>query len=80
MLGTDVQKFLPYFNELGFPVYSISLRGQAGSDAPPGAKVGGTLHQHASDVAAYIKQEIKRPAVIVGHSFGGLIVHRLVSI
>ena len=39
---------------------------------------GGTLATHAADVADVAKRALSRTPIIVGHSFGGLVVQRLV--
>mmetsp|Transcript_73560 Transcript_73560/g.137451 ORF Transcript_73560/g.137451 Transcript_73560/m.137451 type:complete len:379 (+) Transcript_73560:45-1181(+) len=75
--------FLPYFRERGFNSYALSLRGQGqGSVAVEEAlPVAGTLETHAADVAAYaaaLHGQHGQPVVVVGHSFGGLIVQRAV--
>ena len=72
--------FMEYFAKEGFSSYSISMRGQAGSGIAEGAKNGGTLVRHALDLAELIEREIKEPVVLVGHSFGGLIVQRYMPI
>ena len=69
-------KFMDYFGREGFKNHSISLRGQAGSDVPESAKSGGTLVQHASDIAEYINDAISGPTIIIGHSLGGLVVQK----
>lgn len=66
------EKFLPFFADLGFDCYAVSLRAQGGSTKPPGAKVAGTLATHASDVASFTAS-LPRPPVIIAHSFGGLV-------
>lgn len=75
--------YLGFFREQGFPTFAISLKGQ-GKGAYPGKRpaVAGTLESHAADVEAYVQhlhRELGMPIVIVGHSFGGLIVQRAVT-
>lgn len=65
---------MPYFSQHGYDCYALSLLGQGESDSPSGASVAGTLQTHASDVADFIQKEIRIPPVLLGHSFGGLIV------
>ncbi|CAN0915242.1 hypothetical protein LINGRAHAP2_LOCUS29014 [Linum grandiflorum] len=67
------EHWLPFFSASGFDCYAISLLGQGESDAPSGS-VAGTLQTHAGDVADFIQKTINFPPVLLGHSFGGLIV------
>ncbi|GFP85316.1 hypothetical protein PHJA_000675300 [Phtheirospermum japonicum] len=67
------EHWLPYFSQNGFDCYALSLLGQGESDSPAGA-VAGSLQTHAADVADFIRNEIQSPPVLLGHSFGGLIV------
>ncbi|CAI5482721.1 unnamed protein product [Closterium sp. Yama58-4] len=66
-------KWMPYLSALGFDCFAISILGQGGSDVP-NAPVAGTIQSHAADVSNVIRQLVGRPPVLVGHSFGGLIV------
>ncbi|CAI9110676.1 OLC1v1010742C1 [Oldenlandia corymbosa var. corymbosa] len=72
------EHWLPYFSQNGYDCYALSLLGQGESDAPTG-QVAGTLQTHARDVADFIQKEIKLPPVLVGHSFGGLIVQYYIA-
>ncbi|CAN8232506.1 unnamed protein product [Cochlearia groenlandica] len=67
--------WLSFFSSYGFDSYAISLLGQGESDEPSGP-VAGTLETHASDIADFIQSNLSSssPPVLVGHSFGGLIV------
>ncbi|KAK4410192.1 hypothetical protein Sango_0092200 [Sesamum angolense] len=67
------EHWLPFFSQHGFDCYALSLLGQGESDSPDGA-VAGSLQTHAADVADFIQKEIQLPPVLLGHSFGGLIV------
>ncbi|XP_019057117.1 PREDICTED: putative methylesterase 13, chloroplastic isoform X2 [Tarenaya hassleriana] len=68
------EHWLPFFSSSGFDTYAVSLLGQGESDVPSG-KVAGTLQTHASDIADFIKANLSSsPPVLIGHSFGGLIV------
>ncbi|KAI3462541.1 hypothetical protein Pfo_019204 [Paulownia fortunei] len=67
------EHWLPLFSQHGFDCYALSLLGQGESDSPAGA-VAGSLQTHAADVADFIQKEIQSPPVLLGHSFGGLIV------
>ncbi|CAK9169854.1 unnamed protein product [Ilex paraguariensis] len=52
------------------------IRGE--SDAP-GGSVAGSLLTHAGNVADFIGKEIRIPPILLGHSFGGLIVQYYVA-
>ncbi|KAL0725174.1 hypothetical protein Bca4012_039773 [Brassica carinata] len=68
------EHWLPFFSSSGFDSYAISLLGQGESDEPLGT-VAGTLETHASDIANFIESNLSSsPPVLIGHSFGGLIV------
>ncbi|OVA04972.1 hypothetical protein BVC80_1211g35 [Macleaya cordata] len=70
--------WLPFFSGFGYDSYAVSLLGQGESDAPEGTSAG-TIQTHASDVASFIQKEISLPPVLLGHSFGGLIVQSYIS-
>ncbi|KAK9816393.1 hypothetical protein WJX74_004238 [Apatococcus lobatus] len=70
-------KFLPYFNEAGFDVTAISLRGQGRSEVAPGQKDGGTIRSHADDLAEVISGMDQQP-ILISHSLGGLVAQRYV--
>ncbi|KAJ3686062.1 hypothetical protein LUZ61_015226 [Rhynchospora tenuis] len=72
------EHWMPFFSSSGLHCYAISLLGQGESDVPQGAAAG-TLETHASDIADFIKQEISVPPVLIGHSFGGLIIQSYLS-
>ncbi|KAG2500407.1 hypothetical protein HYH03_001978 [Edaphochlamys debaryana] len=77
------ENFLPYFSARGYDAYAVSMRAQGGSDpAPPGTAVAGTLDTLAADVASVVTavqaESGGRAPVVVGHSFGGLIVQKYV--
>ncbi|GAV89542.1 Abhydrolase_6 domain-containing protein [Cephalotus follicularis] len=65
--------WLPFFSSCGFDCYAISLLGQGESDVPLGT-VAGSLQTHAGDVAYFIQKKLTLPPVLLGHSFGGLII------
>ncbi|KAK2359337.1 alpha/beta-Hydrolases superfamily protein [Trifolium repens] len=72
------EQWLPFFSESGYDCYSLSLLGQGESDEPEDT-VAGTLQTHAGDVADFIHQNITAPPVLLGHSFGGLIIQYYIS-
>ena len=75
------EHFMPYSSARGFDSVAVSLRGRGKSGPPPrGLKAGGTLESHADDVAAVAEMlvsEGRRPPIVVGHSFGGMVVEKL---
>ncbi|KAK9700189.1 hypothetical protein RND81_08G222200 [Saponaria officinalis] len=72
------ENWLPFFSNHGFDCYALSLIAQGESDAPAD-KVAGTLETHAADIAHFIQNELSSPPVLLGHSFGGLIVQYYLS-
>ncbi|KAL8171533.1 hypothetical protein V2J09_023337 [Rumex salicifolius] len=72
------EHWLPFFARSGFDCYALSLLAQGESD-DPSDKVAGTLETHAGDIAHFIQQELTMPPVLVGHSFGGLIVQNYIA-
>eukprot|EP00897_Mesotaenium_endlicherianum_P007999 jgi/Mesen1/7227/ME000372S06470 len=49
------------------------LVGRGGSDVPD-APVAGTIQSHAADLSHFIRHAVGSPPILIGHSFGGLIV------
>ncbi|KAJ1270590.1 hypothetical protein BS78_06G064000 [Paspalum vaginatum] len=72
------EHWLPFFSQAGFPCYALSLRAQGESSIPQEA-VAGTLETHTGDIADFIHKEVPLPPVLIGHSFGGLIVQQYIS-
>jgi pimeloyl-ACP methyl ester carboxylesterase len=71
------EHFLPFFAARGFDAYALSLRAQGGS-AGGRDGVAGTLSSHAADVADFAAT-LHAPAVVIGHSFGGLVVQEMLG-
>ena len=61
--------------DAGHPAYAVSLRGHGGS---PGRLRTALLRQYVDDVVA-TAAELPRPAVLIGHSMGGLVVQRALA-
>jgi pimeloyl-ACP methyl ester carboxylesterase len=59
----------------GYPAYAVSLRGHGGSD---GRLRTALLGQYVDDVVRTAAR-LPRPAVLVGHSMGGLVVQRALN-
>uniref|UniRef100_A0A0D9W473 AB hydrolase-1 domain-containing protein n=1 Tax=Leersia perrieri TaxID=77586 RepID=A0A0D9W473_9ORYZ len=72
------EHWLPFFSRAGFPCYALSLRAQ-GESSIPSENMAGTLETHTGDIADFIRKEISLPPVLIGHSFGGLIVQQYIS-
>ncbi|CAE6206612.1 unnamed protein product [Arabidopsis arenosa] len=69
------EHWLPFFSSSGFDSYAVSLLGQGESDEPLGTVAGTLQSTHASDIADFIDSNLgSSPPVLIGHSFGGLIV------
>jgi pimeloyl-ACP methyl ester carboxylesterase len=58
------------------PVYAVDLPGFGHSGYPAGRRYA-TISEHVAVLAELIRQEIGRPALLVGNSMGGWIVARL---
>ncbi|GAQ79697.1 hypothetical protein KFL_000360130 [Klebsormidium nitens] len=65
--------WMGYFAEQGHDTYAISLLGQGNSTVVDGP-VGGTIFSHAENIADVIRARVGERPVLVGHSFGGLVV------
>ncbi|KAI3665544.1 hypothetical protein L6452_44171 [Arctium lappa] len=70
--------WLPFFSQNGFDSYALSLLGQGESDAPAGS-VAGSLQTHAADIADFVQKQTTLSPVLIGHSFGGLIVQYYIA-
>jgi pimeloyl-ACP methyl ester carboxylesterase len=60
---------------VGYPTYAVSLRGHGNS---PGRLRTALLRHYVDDVVA-TAASLPRPAVLVGHSMGGLVVQRALA-
>ncbi|KAL5811634.1 hypothetical protein ACOSQ3_026584 [Xanthoceras sorbifolium] len=72
------EHWLPFFSGSGFDCYAVSLLGQGESDAPSGT-VAGSLQTHAGDIADFIRENLSSHPVLLGHSFGGLIIQYYIA-
>lgn len=61
--------------DAGYPAHAVSLRGHGGS---PGRLRTALLRQYVDDVVA-TATALPRPAVLIGHSMGGLVVQRALA-
>lgn len=64
------EHFLGYFSARGYDCVAPSLRGQGGSDIAP-AEHELVIRTHAEDVLTMTDEN----TVIMGHSFGGSVLH-----
>jgi pimeloyl-ACP methyl ester carboxylesterase len=62
--------FLPSEIVDGRRVLRLDLRGHGRSEHAPGTYV---LERYGEDVAALLRDEVGRPAIVVGHSLGGVV-------
>ncbi|KAG8659734.1 uncharacterized protein LOC110609070 [Manihot esculenta] len=72
------EHWFPFFSSCGYDCYALSLLGQGESDGPVGS-FAGSLQTHAGDVAHFIQKNLKLPPVLLGHSFGGLIIQYYIA-
>src|SRR3990167_8353385 len=65
------QSFKPIIPELinNFHVYALDFRGHGKSGRTPGYY---KLQDHLQDVSSFIKEHIKKPVILFGHSLGGM--------
>ncbi|HXZ52029.1 MAG TPA: alpha/beta fold hydrolase [Burkholderiales bacterium] len=68
------EHFLPWFAERGFPSYALSLRGHGKSPGREQLHSFG-LADFADDLEAVLAG-LDRPAVLIGHSMGALVVQK----
>jgi non-heme chloroperoxidase len=69
--------FMPHLAQLGLEVYALSLRGHGGSGGHHYLHFN-RLRDYARDVRRALDQ-IGAPAVLVGHSMGGLVVQKFLE-
>ncbi|MGQ5521918.1 alpha/beta hydrolase [Chitinimonas sp. PSY-7] len=65
--------FLPYFSDLGYPCFALSLRGHGDSEGRSGL-ANYRIDEYSNDVervVRYIEVETGRTPVLIGHSMGG---------
>jgi pimeloyl-ACP methyl ester carboxylesterase len=69
--------FLPWFAELGYPSYALSLRGHGASGGRETLFIAG-LDDYAADVEK-VAASLPVPPVLIGHSMGAAVVERLLA-
>jgi pimeloyl-ACP methyl ester carboxylesterase len=72
-----LEHYLPWFAEAGRPVYALSFRGHGGS-AGHDRLDGHGLADYVEDAEAALAA-IGRPAIVAGHSLGGLVAQLLLE-
>lgn len=73
------ENFLPFLAEKGgYESIAVSLRAQGNSDKGD-LKIAGTIETHVKDLESLISS-LPKPPVVVGHSFGGLLVEAYCSL
>jgi pimeloyl-ACP methyl ester carboxylesterase len=69
--------WLPFFASLGWQSFSLSLRNHTGSYSVPDEEfVHVTLDDYVDDVSTVLKW-LEKPAVLIGHSMGGIIAQKV---
>jgi pimeloyl-ACP methyl ester carboxylesterase len=66
--------FLPWFSARGYPAHAVSLRGH-GRSALAGPLDAVRIEDYVADTVAAATR-LARPAVLIGHSMGGIVVQR----
>jgi pimeloyl-ACP methyl ester carboxylesterase len=66
------------FEDAGYRVFTPTLRHHEGAGTPPRALAETSIRDYADDVEALL-EEIGEPAVLAGHSMGGLIAQMLAA-
>ncbi len=71
------ERFLPYFADAGYESHAVSLRGHGGS---PGHEhlPWWRLSDYVDDVRRTV-DKLGRPAVLIGHSMGGMVVQKFLE-
>jgi pimeloyl-ACP methyl ester carboxylesterase len=71
------EHWLPYFSRLGYDAYAVSLRGTSASPEPSPRRI--RVDEHVDDLAAFLAETVRRPCVLIGHSFGGAYVQKMLQ-
>ena len=59
---------MPHFAAAQIECHAVSLRGSEGS---PSDAATVRTSEHVADLAAFVEEHLRRPPVMVGHSYGG---------
>lgn len=68
------EHFLPYFAQLGYTCYAVSLSGH-GDSRRGGYLDGFSIANYVDDVAAVV-ENLPEPPALIGHSMGGMVVQK----
>jgi len=71
------EHWLEHFSERGYDTYAVSLRGTSASPEPVPRKIG--VDEHVDDLATFVREVVRTPPTLVGHSFGGAYVQKLLE-
>jgi len=66
--------FVPYFSQEGYTTVAFSLRGHGQSEGWNGLDMA-CLSDYVDDLASVLAQ-LDRPAILIGHSMGGMVVQK----
>ncbi len=70
------QRWQPFFANAGWSTYAFSFRGHSGSYMPPEADyLNATIFDYVDDLKS-IMDWLGRPAVLMGHSLGGIVAQK----
>lgn len=71
------EHWLERFAARGYDAYAISLRGTSASAEPEPRKIG--IDEHVDDLSTFVREVVRAPPALVGHSFGGAYVQKLME-
>jgi pimeloyl-ACP methyl ester carboxylesterase len=72
------EHFLPYFANMGYAAYALSLRGHGQSDGHQYLRWTSS-HEYLEDIiyiARQLPRQLPRPPILIGHSLGGWLVQK----
>jgi len=74
-VGSSRQQWRPFVPALAdrHRVFTLDYRGHGDSSHAPAASY--TLTHYGADALAFVEEVLQRPAVLVGHSLGGVVAH-----
>tara|TARA_R110002096_G_scaffold110035_16_gene240572 strand:+ start:3566 stop:4396 length:831 start_codon:yes stop_codon:yes gene_type:complete len=71
------EQFMPFFANLGYPCYALSLRGHGNSGGHQQLATN-SIADYVTDVQRVVEQ-LDEPPILVGHSLGGLVVQKYIE-
>jgi non-heme chloroperoxidase len=72
------EEFLKFFARKGYPAYALDLPGHGRSSPLPDLGSAG-IQSYVAHVRLFLDDVVRAPAIVVGHSMGGLIVPKLLE-